>query len=194
MAASGNVVGIKIFYKGRDMESYTTNQLDERQHRYHLNTKEMSCVKEQKNFNIYLVDDDDDDLLFSENSLKLSERVADIHSFNNPEILFTQMKNHGLFKSEDLSLNDLPIILMDIHMPCVNGIEMLESLKSHPMTDEIPVVLLSSDVSGAKIHDAYRLRAHSYLKKPLNMKQFNLILDNILLNNNASTTQGDYLI
>lgn len=176
------------------MKHYIDTQAEIKSYRYHLNTKEIAMCEDQKKFNIYLIDDDEDDLLFSEKALKISDRVINIYRFKGPNAVFSEMDNHGLFKSENFSLNGYPIILMDIHMPCVNGIEMLESLKSHPMTDEIPVVLISSDVSGTKIHDAYRLQAYSYLKKPLDIRKFNIILDDLSSNEQSSSVKGNYLM
>lgn len=64
------------------------------------------------------------------------------------------------------------VILMDIQMPKVNGIEVLEKLKSTPLTKSIPVVMLTSSKESPDIKRCYALGANSYIVKPVNFENF----------------------
>lgn len=64
------------------------------------------------------------------------------------------------------------MILMDIQMPKVNGMEVLEKLKSTPLTKSIPVVMLTSSKESPDIKRCYILGANSYIVKPVEFQNF----------------------
>jgi two-component system response regulator len=64
------------------------------------------------------------------------------------------------------------LILLDIQMPKVNGIEVLQKIKSDPRTKVIPVVILTSSNQHPDIHRCYHLGANSYIVKPLEFDRF----------------------
>ena len=67
----------------------------------------------------------------------------------------------------------LPIIvLLDLKLPKVDGMEVLRQLKSHPQFQTIPVVVLTSSNEDRDIEAAYKLGANSYITKPVDMDQF----------------------
>ena len=57
-------------------------------------------------------------------------------------------------------------------MPKVNGIEVLEKIKSNPMTSHIPVVILTSSKENPDIETCYSLGANSYIVKPVEFDNF----------------------
>jgi two-component system response regulator len=64
------------------------------------------------------------------------------------------------------------IVLLDIQMPKVNGIEVLQRIKSDPRTKTIPVVILTSSKEDPDIQTCYDLGANSYIVKPVNFESF----------------------
>lgn len=64
------------------------------------------------------------------------------------------------------------LVLLDIHMPKVNGIEVLEKIKSDERTKSISVVILTSSKEDPDIQRCYSLGANSYIVKPVNFKGF----------------------
>lgn len=93
----------------------------------------------------------------------------------------TDAKGEGLFQPK--------VILLDIQMPRVNGIEVLEALKSNPLTKSIPVVMLTSSKEDPDIKKCYNLGANSYIVKPVNFNGFAEAIKNLgfywlLLNQN----------
>ena len=67
----------------------------------------------------------------------------------------------------------LPIvILLDLKLPKVSGLEVLRALRAHPVTACLPVVVLTSSGEGQDIAEAYRLGANSYIVKPVDFDKF----------------------
>jgi len=64
------------------------------------------------------------------------------------------------------------VVLLDLKLPKVNGLEIMKALKTNPKTASIPVVVLTSSQEEPDIKEAYRLGANSYVVKPLDFDQF----------------------
>ena len=64
------------------------------------------------------------------------------------------------------------VILLDIQMPKVNGIEVLERIKSDDDVKATPVVILTSSKENPDIKKCYALGANSYIVKPVNFERF----------------------
>jgi two-component system, response regulator len=64
------------------------------------------------------------------------------------------------------------VVLLDIQMPKVNGIEVLQKVKGDPRTRSIPVVVLTSSKENPDIAKCYELGANSYIVKPVNFDGF----------------------
>ena len=70
---------------------------------------------------------------------------------------------------------DAPIpglILLDIHLPKVDGIEVLREIKGHPVYRTIPVVMLTTSQEEADVRTSYELGANSYIVKPVDFEKF----------------------
>ena len=64
------------------------------------------------------------------------------------------------------------VILLDLKLPKVSGVEVLRTLKSHDATKLIPVVVLTSSKEEPDIQDCYNLGVNSYVVKPLDFDSF----------------------
>ena len=64
------------------------------------------------------------------------------------------------------------VILLDINLPKVNGMDILSMVKSDPRTSSIPVVILTSSRDSADIRRGYALGANSYIVKPVDFESF----------------------
>ena len=71
------------------------------------------------------------------------------------------------------------IILLDIQMPKVNGIEVLTRIKSSELTKLTPVIMLTSSKEDPDIHRCYKLGANSYIVKPVNFEGFTQSIRNL---------------
>jgi CheY-like chemotaxis protein len=64
------------------------------------------------------------------------------------------------------------MIVLDLHLPDIQGEEVLRRLKADELTREIPVVVLSADASKKQAERLLRLGAREYLTKPLDVQRF----------------------
>jgi hypothetical protein len=64
------------------------------------------------------------------------------------------------------------VILLDLKLPRVDGLEVLRRLRAHPVSQGLPVVVLTSSCEDRDIATAYRLHANSYIVKPVNFEKF----------------------
>ena len=79
-----------------------------------------------------------------------------------------------LFPSEEKSKKSkLPdIILLDLKLPKVSGLEVLKEIKTHPETRIIPVIVLTTSNEDRDMRDSYRLGVNSYIRKPVKFDKF----------------------
>lgn len=69
--------------------------------------------------------------------------------------------------------NPLPVvILLDINLPKVNGLEVLRQYKASPYTQRVPVIILTTSAEDRDIQVAYELGANSYIVKPVDFEKF----------------------
>ncbi|NEX19788.1 response regulator [Thiorhodococcus mannitoliphagus] len=67
----------------------------------------------------------------------------------------------------------LPLVmLLDLKLPRIDGLEVLRQLRAHPLTQSLPVVVLTSSGEDRDVDTAYRLHANSYIVKPVNFDKF----------------------
>lgn len=78
--------------------------------------------------------------------------------------------------------DDQPLlILLDLKLPRIDGLEVLRRFKSHPIFRIIPIVVLTTSTEENDIQRAYRSGANSYIVKPVDFDRFMHIVDNIQL-------------
>src|SRR5262249_52811938 len=64
------------------------------------------------------------------------------------------------------------LVLLDLNLPKVNGLEILRRLKNHQQFKAIPVIMLTSSIEERDIQEAYHLGANSYIVKPMDFARF----------------------
>jgi CheY-like chemotaxis protein len=78
------------------------------------------------------------------------------------------------------NINHTPkVILLDLKMPKVSGLEVLEKLKLDPRMKSIPVVILTSSAEHPDVKKAYDLGANSYIVKPVNFNDFSKTINGL---------------
>jgi two-component system, response regulator len=86
----------------------------------------------------------------------------------------------GKGKYEGRDVHQKPrLLLMDLKMPRVDGIEVLEQLKSSELTKKIPVVILTSSREHADIERCYALGVNSYIVKPVVFDEFTKVVSDL---------------
>ncbi len=64
------------------------------------------------------------------------------------------------------------VVLLDLKLPRVDGLEVLRQFREHPVSKHLPVVVLTSSDDQGDIRTAYRLHANSYIVKPVDFNNF----------------------
>lgn len=86
----------------------------------------------------------------------------------------------GTGKHETPHPHALPaVVLLDINLPKLNGIEVLRRIRENPKTHRQPVVILTSSTEEADIISTYDLGANSYIRKPVDFNQFAEAISNL---------------
>ncbi len=120
---------------------------------------------------ILLVEDNPDDeelIIMALQHSKIVNEVVVVHDgVEALEHLF------GRGPSSDLGMNELPqVILLDLKMPRLGGLDVLKRIRSEQRTQLLPVVILTSSSEEEDILSSYRLGANSYVRKPIEFRRF----------------------
>ncbi|MBW4579168.1 MAG: response regulator [Tildeniella nuda ZEHNDER 1965/U140] len=80
---------------------------------------------------------------------------------------------HYLLGQEGEPLRSLPrLVLLDLKLPKVSGIRVLQTLRNHPRTQRLVVVVMTSSQEDSDLNTCYDLGVNSYVVKPLDFQQF----------------------
>jgi CheY-like chemotaxis protein len=84
----------------------------------------------------------------------------------------------GKFEGRDTSIKP-KVILLDLKMPKMDGLEVLTQIKANKLTKAIPVVVLTSSKEHPDIERAYSLGANSYIVKPVEFDEFTKVVTDL---------------
>jgi CheY-like chemotaxis protein len=127
---------------------------------------------------ILLVEDDSVDAMTVKRVLRdLHVTNSVIHSVNGEEAL-KYLADPGTEKPF--------VILLDLNMPRMSGIEFLKVVKANTDLKAIPVIMLTTSKEGRDIRDSFALGASGYMVKPVDYKKFIEVISTVLLYWNSS--------
>jgi CheY-like chemotaxis protein len=120
---------------------------------------------------ILLVEDNPQDLQLTQRALRKANLTNHIHIARDGvealEFLFCEGA-HAARKTEDHP----KVILLDLKLPKMDGLEVLKRIKADPRTRAIPVVVLTSSKEQSDVVESYHLGVNSYIVKPVNFERF----------------------
>lgn len=120
---------------------------------------------------ILLVEDNPNDAKLTIMALEDAKCANKIVHLPGGEEALDYIFSTGVYANRKIE-NSIGLILLDLKMPKVNGIEVLKKIKSNECTKHIPVTVFTSSQEDPDIKECYRLGANSYIVKPLDFEQF----------------------
>lgn len=124
-----------------------------------------------KNKVILLVEDNPDDVKLTLRALKKSNILNKVVVASDGVKALDWLFGTGEYADRDTS-NTPQVILLDLNMPRLGGIEVLQRMRADKRTKLLPVVVLTTSNEDADRIDSYRLGANSYVRKPVDFDQF----------------------
>ena len=120
---------------------------------------------------ILLVEDNPNDMELTMYALKKNNITNEVVVARDGEEALDYIFCTGEYESRDPAVRPV-VVLLDLHLPKVDGIEVLERLRADERTKLTPVVILTSSKEEQDRLDSYRLGANSYIRKPVDFEQF----------------------
>ena len=118
---------------------------------------------------IFLIEDNEQDEILTIKALQKNSILNEIKIARDGEDALNFLFNE---KTANY-LQELPqLILLDLKLPKINGLEVLKKIKSDPRTKLIPVVILTTSIEDSDLVSGYELGANSYVRKPVNYHEF----------------------
>lgn len=121
---------------------------------------------------ILLVEDNEDDIVIIQEAFIESKSLNVINTVSDGEEALTYLRREGQYKGIALP----SLVLLDINMPKKNGFEVIEAVKADPQLRSIPIIMLTMSAREEDIKRSYASGACSYIRKPVNLDQFQSVV------------------
>jgi CheY-like chemotaxis protein len=124
-----------------------------------------------KEVEILLVEDNPDDVELALHALRQEKLANRVEIARDGEEALDFLFCRGAHSGRSL-MNGPKVVLLDLKLPKVDGIEVLRQVKNDPRTKVIPVVILTSSREEKDMIDSYQLGVNAYIQKPVDFEQF----------------------
>lgn len=113
---------------------------------------------------VLVVEDEDDSVILLENAFRKAQFANPVHRVSHGALAMEYLSNAIDAKKRTVPLPAL--VLLDLKLPLVSGLEVLRWIRSHPVLHSLVVIVFTSSTEPKDIAEAYRAGANSYLVKP----------------------------
>jgi CheY-like chemotaxis protein len=120
---------------------------------------------------ILLVEDNDADAELALHALKKANVGNRIHVVRDGQEALDFIFGEGAYRSRSFD-NPPKLVLLDLKLPKVDGLQVLRAMKAEPKTRFIPVTVLTSSREEKDMVESYQLGVNSYIQKPVDFDQF----------------------
>ncbi|MBA4146717.1 MAG: response regulator [Verrucomicrobia bacterium] len=119
----------------------------------------------EQHFTILLVEDEENDALLLKRALKKNHVFGPVQWMRDGMEAQEYLQGEGIYA--DRKKYPFPdVVILDLKMPRMTGLELLSWIKEHPYVRVIPTIVLSSSQLNADVEKAYSLGANTYMVKP----------------------------
>jgi two-component system response regulator len=125
----------------------------------------------ERQIEILLVEDNKDDLELALHALRKENLANSIHVVRDGEEALEFLFCQGTYSNRSFD-HPPKLVLLDLKLPKIDGMEVLKRVKSDPRTATIPVVIMTSSKEERDLVNGYGLGANSYIQKPMDFDQF----------------------
>lgn len=129
---------------------------------------EKRLIAEGRPAEILLVDDNRGDALLASHAFKDSHVATQLTIASTGEMALSILAREGEYR--DKPLPDL--VMLDLQLPKMSGVDVLHHIKTHPRFKHIPVIVMSNSGAGHNILKSYQLHANAYVIKPVDLAKF----------------------
>ena len=120
---------------------------------------------------ILLIEDNPSDIGLTQRALAKSHIANELVVIEDGQEALDYLFATGLYADRDAT--NLPtLVLLDIKLPRVDGLEVLRQIRANQITSRLPVVILTTSKEEQDIGQSYDLGANSYIRKPVDFTQF----------------------
>jgi CheY-like chemotaxis protein len=119
---------------------------------------------------VLIVDDDEGHAILVRENLAASGLSNRFEHFSDGQAVLDFLFHHG--SGPHSRRGETYLILLDIRMPKLDGIEVLRQLKSHPELHRIPVIVLTTTDDGREVERCHDLGCNGYIQKPVDYDKF----------------------
>ena len=127
---------------------------------------------------ILLVEDNSNDVELTLHALGKHNLANKIHIVRDGEEALEFIFCRGAFSGR--TFDDKPkVVLLDLKLPKVDGLEVLRAVKSDPRTKALPVVVMTSSRQQRDMVESYQLGVNSYIQKPINFGAFQEVIQQL---------------
>ena len=128
---------------------------------------------------ILLVEDNRDDVALTQMALKKCQISNKLVVVSDGAEALDFLFSRGRYVDRDHS-QEPAFILLDLNLPCISGLEVLQQIRSSKRTNSIPVVILTSSVEESDREESFRLGANSFFVKPVDFDEFIVLVRHIM--------------
>lgn len=121
---------------------------------------------------ILLVEDNEDDIVIIQEAFLESRVLNVLNAVSDGEEALAYLRRQGKYSGISLPA----LVLLDINMPRKNGFEVMEAVKTDPRLRSIPIIMLTMSEREEDINRSYAAGACSYIRKPVDLDQFNAVV------------------
>ena len=121
-----------------------------------------------KPVDVLLVEDDEGDILMTREAFEFHKITNPLHVVTDGEQALQFLRQAGPYAGAPRP----GLILLDVNLPRLSGLEVLAQLKQDPELSVIPVVMLTTSQAEEDILRSYRLHANAYVSKPVDFENF----------------------